>query len=124
MSKWSAVGRDLDPSLEADRPVGVAVVVDRALGLVRARLELRDLRPHAPLGVREQLLHRRDERLASVAVGQRRDPPHPGRVGRDLRPEVAGRLVLRPDLGEDEAEDVVHDLAAPTTLTGGMITPS
>ena len=49
---------------------------------------------------------------------------HPRRVGRDLGPEVAGGLVLRPDLGEDEAEDVVDDLAALTTLTGGMITPS
>ncbi len=36
----------------------------------------------------------------------------PGRVGRDLGPEVAGRLVLRPDLGEDQPEDVVDDLAA------------
>ena len=98
--------------------VGVAVVVDRALGLVRARLELRDLGPHAPLRVGEQLLHRREERLAPVAVGQRRDPPHAGRVGRDLRPEVAGRLVLRPDLGEDQPEDVVHDLAALDDLDG------
>ena len=112
MSKWTPSGVDLDPGPEAHGLVGVAVVVDGALGLVRPRLELRDLRPHAPLRVLEQLLHRREERLAPVAVGQRRDPPHTRRVGRDLGPEVAGRLVLRADLGEDQAEDVVDDLAA------------
>ncbi len=106
------VGCDLDPDLEADGLVGVAVVVDGALGPVRPRRELRDLRAHAPLRVREQLLHRGEERLAPVAVGQRRDPPDTRRVGGDLGPEVARRLVLRADLGEDQAEDVVHDLSA------------
>ena len=53
-----------------------------------------------------------------MALDERREPPHAGRVGRDLGAQVAGRLALRADLGEDEAEDVVHDLAALDDLDG------
>ena len=63
-------------------------------------------------GVFEQLLHRRDDRVAAVAVDQRRDASHAGGVRRDLGAEVARHLVFRADLGQDQREDVIHDRAA------------
>ena len=108
----SALLVDLDPHLQPDGLVGVAVRVDEALGLVDAVRERGELGPGAPLRVLEQLLHRREDRVAPVAVDQRRDASHAGGVRGDLGAEVARRLVLRADLGQDQREDVLHDRAA------------
>ena len=123
-SKRDAVGRDLDARPQPHGLVRVAVDVDRALGLVDAVRQGRELGARAPLGVVEQLAHRAGDRLAAVPRDERLQPPDAGRVRRDLGAEVAGRLVLGADLREDQREDVAHDPPASTTLTGGMITPS
>ena len=66
-------------------------------------------RHRAPLGVVEKLRHRGDDRLVAVANDKRLEPARSRRVRRDLGAEVAGRLVLRADLRQDQREDVVHD---------------
>ena len=80
--------------------------------------ELRDLGAHAPLRVLEQLVHGRQQHLAAVPLRQCGDPSHARRVRGDLRPEVTRRLVLRADLRQDQAEDVVEDLPALDDLDG------
>ncbi len=112
VSKRTPSGAELDARAQAHGLVGVAVVVDGALGLVDAVRQRRELGARAPLGVVEQLVHRREDRLAAVALDQRLHAAHAGRVRGDLRAEVAGRLVLRADLREDQPEDVGHDLPA------------
>ncbi len=107
-----ALGADRDARPQAHRLGRVAVVVDEALGLVRAEREPGELAARAPLGVVEQLAHRRHDRVAAVALDERLDAADAGRVGGDLGAEVAGRLVLRADLRQDELEDVGHDLPA------------
>ena len=47
-----------------------------------------------------------------MALDERLHAPHAGRVGGDLGAEVAGGLVLRADLRQDQREDVVDDRAA------------
>ena len=107
-----AVGVDLDAHPQPDRLVGVAVGVHGALGLVDAMRELGELGPRPPLGVLEQLLHRREDRLDPVAVDERGHAANARRVGGDLGPEVARGLVLGADLGQDQLEDVLQDRAA------------
>ena len=70
-----------------------------------------DLGARAPLGVVEQLRHRGHDRRVAVARDERLEPPRARRVRRDLGAEVAGRLVLGADLGQDQREDVVDDPA-------------
>ena len=107
-----AARTDLDLRPQPHGLVGVAVRVDEALCLVDTRRQSGELRSRAPLGVVEQLAHRLAHRRSPVAVGQAPEPAGAGHVRGDLRPEVAGCLPLRPDLGEDQREDVVDD--APT----------
>ena len=123
-SKRTPSGVDLDARLQPHRLVGVAVVVDEALGLEDARAAAPRAGARAALGVVEQLVDGREDRLAPVALEERLQAAHAGRVGGDLGAQVAGRLALGADLGEDQPEDVLHDLAALTSLTGGMMTPS
>ena len=107
-----AVRVDLDAHLQPDGLVGVAVRVDRALGFVDAVRKRGELGAGAPLRVLEQLLHRREDRVAAVPLDERQHAADAGRVRGHLGAEVAGGLVLRADLGEDELEDVLHDRAA------------
>ncbi len=92
--------------------VGVAVVVDGALGLVDARRE------RAISARVRRSVYSSSSSIVARSVSrpwrpdERRDAPDAGRVRRDLGAEVAGRLVLRADLGQDQPEDVVHDRPA------------
>ena len=107
-----AVRVDLDAHLQPDGLVGVPVRVHRALGFVDAVRKRGELGPGAPLGVLEQLLHRREDRVAAVPLDEREHAADAGGVRGHLGAEVARGLVLRADLGEDELEDVLHDRAA------------
>ena len=107
-----AAGGDLDPRAEPHGLVGVPVGVDGALRLVRPVRKRGELGARPALGVVDELVHRREDGVAPVPGDERLDAPDARRVGRDLRAEVARRLVLRADLREEEPEDVVDDRAA------------
>ena len=111
-----AVVGDRDAGAELDRLVGVAVGVDGSLGLVRPVRQRRELGAGAPLGVGDELVDRREHDVAPVPRDERLDAANARGVRGDLRAEVAGRLVLRADLREEQAEDVVHDLPAADEL--------
>ena len=113
-----AVVPDLDACVQVHRLVGVAVGVDEALGLVDAVRKRRELGTRAALGVLEQLLHRRADRLEAVPLDESLYAADAGRIGGDLGAEVSRRLVLRPDLRQHEPEDVVDDPAVPHELDG------
>ena len=78
MSKRRAARRELDARLQAHGLVGVAVVVDDALGLVDAVRQRRELGQRAPLGVLEQLAPSSPRssrgRAASTSACTRRTP--------------------------------------------------
>ena len=114
-----AVGGDLDPRLQPHRLVGVAVGVDRALGLVDAVRQRRDLGARAPLGVVEQLAHRRRRssrgrvaRRAPAAAGRRCCSRRSGRGSR--RPvscleRICARIRPEDVVGDDPARlDDLH----------------
>ena len=113
-----AVRRDLDARPEPHRLVAVAVGVDRAFRLVDPVRQRLDLGAGAPFGVVEELFHRSHDRGVPVARDERLEPAGARRVGGDLRPEVAARLVLRADLRQDQVEDVVDDPAGLDHLHG------
>ena len=105
------VGVDHHARHQTHRLIGEPVVVDVTFGLVLPLRQLRQFRPRAPIRVGDEFVHVEVHRLRTVAFEQRRQPPHPGVVGRELSPEVARRLALGPNLGNHQPEDVVHDLS-------------
>ena len=110
---------DRDPHREPHGAVGESVVVDVPFGDVLAPRQRGELGARSPVGVGDELVHVETHGLRPVAFEQGRQAPHAGVVGRELRPEVARRLALGADLGQDEPEHVVDDLAIPHHLHRG-----
>ena len=81
------------------------VAVDDVLGLVDARRHRGDRGTHAPLGALDQLPRRSTDRLGSVASREPKDLSRTDRERRDLRSEVADRLVWNPDVGLEQGEE-------------------
>ena len=120
-----AVRAQLDPRLQAHRLVGVAVVVDDALRLVDAVRQRGELGERAPLGVGEQLLHRRERasrgRAASASAWMRRTPVLFAATCARKSPAVSCFERICASTSRKTSSTIRPPR---TSLTGGMITPS
>ncbi len=100
---------DSNRRLEADRPVGKAIVVDLTFSFERAAWEPAKLGPGARRGVFDERVDVGGDGRATKPREQLRKSALPGHVCRDLGAQVAGGFSLAPNLGEDEPKDVVDD---------------
>ena len=110
-SHGAVADRDCDLDANAAVEVDAVIVeeVDGAVGALRNRAQR--IARHR-LGAVEQFGENRGQMIVAVGVGERREPPHPDRAGRNLRHQVAlegfGDAHIAP---QDLQQRVVEDVA-------------
>ncbi|HVA86929.1 MAG TPA: hypothetical protein VNF73_11520, partial [Candidatus Saccharimonadales bacterium] len=92
---------DLHPRTKSHRPIAEAVAIEGALGEKRAARQLFQLELNATVGVVDQRVDAEVDDVQAQTGDEIAEAASTGDVCRDLGAQVAGRLALAADLGEN-----------------------